>query len=524
MKGKKFTVILTALMLACCCFFTSCQVLIDVAPTAYAEWDGNYIYRGNVRSKTTGEEEKYLLETVTYNEVTYTVAEMLDYAYFEDDIYMCLSLGKASQEAGKAQMETCAVVYDTKEKSYSVLYWPQADMGVSGIYKMTEEYVVLWVYEKNGQGNEAWIRIDYNGNVLNERNQDFITKHEADEYFVWQENGQFYCCTWEDTTPVPMFAITGAFEDFKVQYYEKGAHKGIMVQIYSNYQYNSGLYFYDVAQKKTTILIAFENDLRYNLDDALQNNYADLDIDYLVAGTLKEKDYTETYVTLVPLLGLLPIFVPEKRIEEETYSGLTNCILYQINWSGESVALDVVYDFSKEYSELDFSCFYRYQSNMNFKENQLYFDVLSLNIIDGVGCLVGSGPKYDPYLFDIETKTLKKTKESFTPYDYSSTDEEILRQNIEEGVTCGQYVYFLDSDYYSANGWNDNAYTFYRYDTKTEKVEAMQFFVRENYNKGSRVEKVTGGEVTYRYSVKMWAECAEISYYMLNNDFIVRNY
>ena len=69
----------------------------DVVPEEYGEWDNNYVYRGNGRSKTTGEDYEQLVNSVEIEGENYTVLACADFEIKGDDVYMIL----ACQEAWK---------------------------------------------------------------------------------------------------------------------------------------------------------------------------------------------------------------------------------------------------------------------------------------------------------------------------------------------------------------------------------------------------------------------------------------
>ena len=53
--------------------FSGCKNVYDYKPESYGEWEGNYIYKGNYRSKTTGEDGEVLVSEVVYEGNTYQV-------------------------------------------------------------------------------------------------------------------------------------------------------------------------------------------------------------------------------------------------------------------------------------------------------------------------------------------------------------------------------------------------------------------------------------------------------------------
>ena len=74
------------------CVLAGCDSLYDVAPKEYGAWDGNYIYLGNVRCKTTGEEEERLIERVEKEGVSYEVTHTLDHLFVEEELYLCTQI------------------------------------------------------------------------------------------------------------------------------------------------------------------------------------------------------------------------------------------------------------------------------------------------------------------------------------------------------------------------------------------------------------------------------------------------
>ena len=78
---KKLLCLIFALLLSstivfstgCGCDFKGVE---DILPSLeeYGEWDGNYMYRGNVRVKTSGEDEQLLIPEITYNGAVYPLS------------------------------------------------------------------------------------------------------------------------------------------------------------------------------------------------------------------------------------------------------------------------------------------------------------------------------------------------------------------------------------------------------------------------------------------------------------------
>ena len=87
------TIIFTILLI-----FTlfSCVSYEEIKPNEsdYGIWDGNYIYYGNKRCKTTGEKEETLIKYVDYEDERYYVVDTLYYCYIDNVIYFIYLLSR----------------------------------------------------------------------------------------------------------------------------------------------------------------------------------------------------------------------------------------------------------------------------------------------------------------------------------------------------------------------------------------------------------------------------------------------
>jgi hypothetical protein len=111
---------------------SACQSMEDIIPETYGEWDGNYLYRGNGRTKTTGEDYEQLVKTVEIDGKTYKAWHCVDSEVHEDDLYMilaCMEEGtyvsdvRYSKYSWAYDLDTvyCLVVYNLKEKTQKLL-------------------------------------------------------------------------------------------------------------------------------------------------------------------------------------------------------------------------------------------------------------------------------------------------------------------------------------------------------------------------------------------------------------------
>ena len=100
---------------------SSCVSYEEIKPSEsdYASWDGNYIYYGNKRCKTTGENEEILIEEVKYEGNNYYIVEALDYCFNDNNIYFIFS-AKTLKNLEEFN-STLFVKYIIKTKTYEVL-------------------------------------------------------------------------------------------------------------------------------------------------------------------------------------------------------------------------------------------------------------------------------------------------------------------------------------------------------------------------------------------------------------------
>ena len=67
---------------------SGCLKTEDIIPSEdYGTWDGNYIYYDNYRSKTTGEDEELLFETIQYDDLKYQIESFCDIKFHNNHIY-----------------------------------------------------------------------------------------------------------------------------------------------------------------------------------------------------------------------------------------------------------------------------------------------------------------------------------------------------------------------------------------------------------------------------------------------------
>lgn len=503
MKGKKTKFGVLAGLLACCCFLTSCTSLYDVAPDSYADWDGNYIYCANTRSKTTGADDEYLIETLTKDGTEYMYNYTLDYAYVNDDIYMCLNMKTTTQYEDRYDYDTCFAVYNVQNKTSKVILWGDDDLVIDYIYYMTAEYAVLYVHSKRYDSkfyNSNLICVDFNGNIVYEDVDWALSYTCVGDYLVKYRNGAFVYSTWDNEAQNSMFSLNVEISRFNATYYKDEKHEGFLIEVDGPYyKYNSanGLYFYDIVKKKTQTLIGYNENVKFVKDG-----------DYYVIGEQQKITYENTVV----YMGVL---IPIVEQVEYTYYGLTNCALLKLNWSADVLSMETVYDFSKEYAEKDFSSFW-VLSNGDF-----YFEAKELELKVG-GCTGKSGTVYSEYMLNSKTGVLQKTNSLNSDELDKATAEKQRAEAMEKGRVFDVYVYYIGWQTYGGIGTRE-AYTLYRFNMQTQTEEVMQFWASELIYKAEEYDYIYSTDdwsIRVRHSLEMWRNY-DSDY---GNNFIVRDY
>ena len=152
-----------AVALAMAVALVGCTPMSEVVPEKYGEWEGYYVYRGNVRSKTTGEEDVYLVETLEKDGVIYSVTATNDYLYQEDDIWLCLEIAPQNEIAGKTPYTSCLVRYDMENWQATPIYYGY-EFDADNVHLVKEDVIVL---SREGK-QEVFYTVDYYGNIVEE--------------------------------------------------------------------------------------------------------------------------------------------------------------------------------------------------------------------------------------------------------------------------------------------------------------------------------------------------------------------
>lgn len=488
MKKKRFL----GLILATVCSlgaFSGCASLNEIAPKAYGEWDGNYIYRGNVRSKTTGEDDEYLVESVAWEGVEYAVKDTLDSMYLEDVAYLCLSVGADENAETELKEFNCLVEYDFHAQTSRVVYYGVQSLSPEKILTVHEDYIVL--QREGWRQTPYYFKIDLDGNLLEDyeiaySDCTFLGVHK--EYIIKSYNKELFYCTWQDGTLKKMLSLSGMhLNEITMQ------GNGFLIRTESDTKngdvYPQGLYYYDLEKGTTATLLNIKDEKTCSVEDG----YFVVGEEYLYTYYVKDQLYHDIFEKIGNILSPTWLEFHERNA--------IRCTLYKIDY--DLGRAEEVYRFADEYEEKDF---YKFSVKEN-GEIDFYADWVET----GGSCQGNGGVESQTYTLNLNEKTLKKKKKE---------SESVATDETPQGVACGKYIYYTSAQNYGGFMSSMHAYFIWRYDTETKESVCMQFFAEQWH---MEQEPAEGEEpIIFRYSQKMWIDYDGFTYKPEN--FVVKAY
>ena len=472
--------------------------LSDIAPKSFGEWDGNYIYHGNMRAKTTGEEGKRLVSEISVGEESFHVKSPMDFTYRKDEIFMTFALPE--DEMGEEIQNRAALVrYDIQEKKADTIYYGVGEIAPQGIYKIFDDFLLIKVED------ESILKIGYDGSILDYDASRYKDYHYAGEYIVkYQDSVGRYCYADVSTEEfIPYYDNTKIGYQHYVEYIEREGVKGFLISIVPNGG-NPQLSNYG------NIGFSF-----FNLETGSTVEFAPPTSSKLTAKAYKVGDY----LLLAKRTGYT-YWIENRRVwEEETRKLDTHCVLYKINY--QTASLEEVYDFTEKYPDVDFSSF-------KVKQNgEIYFDAEAIETgYAGYGCLRGKQGGYRFTHYILSPKTGRLTKGNAMSDNLTETERWLSAETSGEAKGCGQYLYKITIREFTVRrtGWKQKAFFLYRFDKDNGEVSVMQFWcekLSEMYT-GTQIQDDDGDYVWFQYSLEMWFGEKDSS--IIPKNFIVRNY
>lgn len=492
MKRRGIKCILTALCLFFACIFSACAQ--HVFPETYGEWEGNYIYRANAKTTTTGEEYTKLVEEIEMEGQVFEVTHCSDYAFLEEDMYMILRC-KKQEDDGNSQHKYSFVKYDIQDKTQTLLHtdFHLVEDGetvyyeLRQIYQLTGEYIYLLAEQQktlpDGRKQaitNVWVTLNRQGELIRLQEELSLDWERVDtQCFLYHEYSlnvdnrfhQLYCKDGFSSQPI----LVKEWEKSNERYYrweyvnQKGA-RGILLFLYDQGLQHSG--------RDKLLRIEFFNLENQTLQEVAEvNRYCSTFTDeYIKLFDFTTIDYREHYFS-----------------EEKEKEVATNSALYQFIYEDTGVRLEKRFDFAKE----------SYITLYAFAEGKLLYRRHWWE--SPQGCESG-GIRYEH--IERELSTGLETQYSFSEMTEKREEYKEIHARMT-GVTCGIYTYYLLKGGVITGMWGAHATACFlkRYNSETGETETLQAWWEDGGDTSSE---------SVKYSQEFWFTSS-----IENDEFIV---
>lgn len=467
----------------------------DLVPEAYGEWDGNYIYRGNVKSKTTGDDAQYLVQSVELGGVSYQVLYCNDYDVAENTLYLTLSLSDADYS-------NCLVAYDVSAQEQTLIFhkFRNEMPAMTGYYEYELNHVEQIL--ENGDilvnGMRRWYSVDGTsapdgaetksllfvidkfGTVVEEVEDDYqlytrISKDYWQKYDYVDGAQKLYARAWRGE-PVLVYEVASIPNHSQsITFVEQNGAVGYFIETWRDkkedewYDRFVKLEFFDLKQNKLTTL--FESDVeRYAEWVAVPERtclYLYNNEDY----TYTTKDGENTYTAHKDIV-VLTFEYSDKGVKTSVNEG---------KWSdGKTYKIEAYDELTGDaYARVSWATSASGCDSGGYKDE--YWEI--------------------PVENDSNKRVLKKDK-------YDETLENIKNAYYrKDGVSFGGYVYFVRYQRLRNTiiGQARSAYIFQRYTNSTDKTDTMQLWMNGSYT-----------EENEKYSSMLWDNNGDVL-----GDFII---
>lgn len=462
MKKKNVIFSLSILLFS----LTSCYGSYEeIAPSIdeLSGWDDNYIYYGNIKSKTTGEDQRYLIEQISYNNQIYSIESLEDFTYVNNDIYMVFLTKNEFDES-----YLFFIKYYTLLDDYSVIFTNTSyyynSMEVIDnryIYLRLSSYYDNYLIQYDTIKDEIYTLLLYDG-----ISSYYLLK---DVLIIHKDNKAYY--SYHDEIN---FTLIEQIELQNNTYCQKNINGIEHIQIITNY-YNGITNFSSIAYYN------LKTDRYYELVSKKdKQDFYFINDKFLILGEYETYKYyssgrdDKTY----------------KHIESER-TLLTNNKLYEIDFN--SYNKNLVYTFKNEDGQY---------INGFIKDNK--YIVNEIKIYKGHKYFKEGGSKYQYYQLDLSSLKFKKI-------NYELENKEMD----DNKLTYGKYSYYIKQQRFGALLSRSTAYFLYRVDNETNQESIIQFFASEY-----------GELIGIRYSSFMWEEYLyeEYNINLNSGDFMILSY
>lgn len=484
------------LLLAGSIVLSSCESFSDLTPEEYGVWENHYIYRGNVRSKTTGEDAEKLVSSVSYGETDYEVSYCNDYTIRENDIYMCLTLNAPNGEFAKG-----IVKYNAENKTQENVFFRYEHIPTEGVTWVYEaDYIehafpdIMLVYgtrtetstDANGvpktETRNLYYTIDYTGNLVEAESFYYLGYTKVSENYYTKtdyKDGKMslYYLTWGMDEPRQVCDLDETQNVWKkTAFVEKNGVAGVLIAHYdlteTDQEHGNKLLkieFFNAKTNATTLL--FEGNTFVKWLEVPEN-------EYFLTFTNKEITYSQKDGFLKPTT-------------EHTTTVRQDCTLYKIDYANDTVSLkkDFTFESNKD--------FYAIQG---IKDGTAYADCFWYET--AAGCKKG-GSQSQSYAIDIDDGKYKKIQSDELK---ASGDECFEYYALQNCPSFGEYAYYLQRKSYQTLNKTNYAYLLKRHNRSSKKTDVMQIWKSSGGNDQEEkycqdMWKLTGGDI-YEFIVR----------------------
>ncbi|VEU82702.1 hypothetical protein [Acholeplasma hippikon] len=444
MKNKHF--INFTLLLVFLCLLLGCTTYEKLAPdlSELATWDGNYFYRGNIKTKSTGEDEETLVSKFTLEGITYEVNQIQDYYILDRVIYMILDAYYETLEVN------VLLSYDPLSKEIQILYFTDnySDFLSSIEYYSKGHFII----KKQHDNQESNIFINIETKAIREIKAQINSLYVNENYIIFINEGYIQYTKLDDLNFYKVLNVE--HNRFRYQIINKHGVNYIRIlkiDYLGNFTSHVGLGFFNLETKVYHEVWPIE----------AEKDIALIGDDYFMIGDVKAYEY----ISSLRASGSL------KHEKLKDYLVTSNS-LYKIAFGLDKVETEKIFEFDKDKD---------YMSGFMKDEHTIIFKV---KWIKKGSELIPGGLKNDNYSFDLEKLKLSRHKEKLTD-----------KSKVEQTLEANGYRYYFETRNYGPVLANYQAYYLYRVDLSSNKKEIIQFFAIEN-------NEIKG----VRYSSEFWKD------------------
>ena len=506
---KKLGTILTGLLAFCMlgCGCTIHQSFGNLVPEEYGAWENHYIYHGNVRSKTTGEDAELLVSNVEWAGENCAVVTCVDSAIVGDELYLCLSLDMP--ETGGKTQENALVKYNVSTKAQDTLmvnYTVQPEDGVTDVYHIysiesaSETGLILYgqretlTLDENGVQqtgyNSTYFKVTPDGEFVEEVviGNDYGYARVHDDYYlktISPSEGTLQTVvymTWGMEEGVPICTYDNADYYVETEFVEKNGVQGFLMKTYALESGAPDTYYGDKLRKVEFF------DVSVNEATTLYegNTYVEWvkipNSEYFITYDVETVSYTYRHGYFKPLT-------------DASATLRKNCVLQRIVYTAEGVRAEVAYTFEEGLG---------LKSVAGVAGSLLYIDFEWYESV--AGCKNGG---YQTQAYQVKTSSDGEKMKKVDSEDWHNAKNICYGvYMIENGASCGQYTYYIErTKLTTVFNSTSYAYSLKRYNVESGETEVMQLWSSNGTQEGEK------------YCALMWRDNGGAY-----DDFIVRKH